>query len=128
MSETRKSPFSFRLILGLGAIAVGIALVMENLHVLPAEAIFRWWPLLLLALAAGKFLDQGIVWSTGGHILLCVGAFGLLGELGHEDLIERWWPLILIYFGALMAIRSFMPRPRKICKPEMLNEPRERPS
>ena len=122
MSETKSSLISFRLILGLVAIVVGTALVLENLHMLPTEQVFRWWPLILLALAAGKFLDRGLIWSTSGHILLWAGVLGLLGELDHDEIIHRWWPMILIYFGALMAVRSFVPRPPKYCKSGILSE------
>ena len=123
MREPGSSQFSFRLILGLAAIAVGTALVLENLRILPAVEVFRWWPLLLLALAAGRFLDRGFVWGTAGHVLLWVGIFGLLGESGHDEIIQRWWPLLLVYFGALLALRSFVPRPPKRCKSEILNPP-----
>ena len=122
MNGNRPSHISFRLILGLVAIAVGTALVLENLHMLPTEQVFRWWPLILLALALGKFLDRGFIWSTGGHILLWVGVLGLLGELGHDEIIHRWWPMILIYFGTLVAVRSFIPRPPKRGKSEILSE------
>ena len=125
MSEPNSSRFSFRLMLGLVAIVIGAALLLENLNMLPSDQIFRWWPLLLLALAAGKFLDRGFVWGTGGHVLLWIGILGLLGESGHDEITQRWWPMILVYFGALMAIRSFVPRPPKPRKPEILNATNE---
>lgn len=125
MSEPGYSRFSFRLILGLIAILLGTALLLENLNMLPSDQVFRWWPLLLIALAAGRFLDRGFIWGTGGHVLLWIGIAGLLGETGHEEIIHRWWPMILVYFGALMAIRSFIPRPPKPCKAEILNTTKE---
>src|SRR5512140_3351454 len=102
MKDRSGSRFSFRLILGLAAIAVGAALLLDNLKMLPSDQVFRWWPLLLLALAAARFLDRGLVWGTGGHVLLWLGALGLLGETGRDDLIQRWWPMILVYFGGLL--------------------------
>ena len=125
MSEPKTSRFSFRLILGFAAIAIGTALLLENLNMLPSDQVYRWWPLLLLALAAGRFLDRGIIWGNGGHILLWVGIVGLLGETGHEEIIQRWWPMILVYFGLLTAIRSFVPKPPKPCKSEILNPSKE---
>jgi len=125
MSRPGYSHFSFRLILGLVAILVGAAILLQNMNLLPSDQVFRWWPLLLLALAAGRFLDRGFIWGTGGHVLLWVGVLGLLGETGHEELIHRWWPMILVYFGALMAIRSFVPRPPKPGKSEILNTTKE---
>lgn len=125
MSAPNGPRFSFRLALGLVAIAVGTALLLDNMSLLPSEQIFRWWPLLLLALAAGRFVDRGFIWGTGGHVLLWVGILGLLGESGHDEIIQRWWPMILVYFGALMALRSFVPRPPKPLKPEILNSTHE---
>ena len=121
MSGKGSSHFSFRLILGLVAILLGTALLLENLNLLPTDQVFRWWPLLLLALAAGRFLDRGFIWGTGGHVLLWVGVVGLLGESGHDEIIQRWWPMILVYFGGLIALRSFVPRPPKPAKSEILN-------
>lgn len=125
MSGSGTSRFSFRLILGFVAILVGMALLLGNLNLLPSDQVFRWWPLLLLALAAGRFLDRGFIWGTGGHVLLWVGVLGLLGESGHEEIIHRWWPMVLVYFGALMAVRSFVPRPPKPSKSEILNSTKE---
>lgn len=125
MSEPHGSRFSFRLMLGIVAILIGAALLLENLEMLPSEQIFRWWPLLLLALAVGKFLDRGFVWATAGHVLLWVGILGLLGESGHDEITQRWWPMILVYFGALVAIRSLIPRPPNPLKSEILKNTRE---
>jgi len=125
MSESGPSRFSSRLILGIAAIVIGAALLLANLNLLPPDQIFRWWPLLLLALAAGRFLDRGFIWGNGGHILLWVGVVGLLGETGHDEIIQRWWPMILVYFGALTALRSFVPKPPKPCKSEILNNSKE---
>ncbi len=125
MSGPNPSRYSFRLILGLVAIVIGTALLLENLNLLPSDQLFRWWPLLLLALALGRFLDRGFVWGTGGHVLLWIGILGLLGETGHDEITQRWWPMILVYFGALVALRSFIPKPPKPCKPEILTPTKE---
>lgn len=125
MSESGYSRFSFRLTLGVVAIVVGTALLLVNLNMLPPVQVYRWWPLLLLALAAGRFLDRGFIWGTGGHVLLWIGVVGLLGETDHDEIIQRWWPMILVYFGGLIALRSFFPRPPKLCKSEILNKPKE---
>ena len=125
MSEVGPSRFSFRIILGTAAIVLGAALLLDNLEMLPSYQVFRWWPLLLLALAAGRFLDRGVIWSTGGHVLLWIGVLGLLGESGHDELIQRWWPLILVYFGVLVAIRSFVPKPPKPAKLRSSSQPKE---
>jgi hypothetical protein len=125
MKEQGQSRFSFRIILGISAIVAGTALLLVNLNMVPSVDVFRWWPLLLLALAAGRFLDRGFIWGTGGHVLLWVGILGLLGETGHDEMIHRWWPLILVYFGALVAIRSFVPRPPKPDKSGILNNTKE---
>ena len=125
MSASAGSRFSFRIILGLVAIVAGTTLLLENLNMLPSEQVFRWWPLLLLALAAGRFIDRGFIWGTAGHVLLWVGILGLLGESGHDAIIQRWWPMILVYFGLLTALRSFVPRPPKPCKSETLNKTQE---
>ncbi len=113
MSGSGYFRYSSRLIFGIAAIVVGTALLLDNLHMFPSEQVFRWWPLLLLALAAGHFLNRGFIWSTSGHVLLWIGVLGLLGETGHDEWTQRWWPMILVYFGILMALRSFFPRPPK---------------
>lgn len=124
MSHPRPSPVSFKLILGLVAIALGTALCLENLNLISEVAIYRWWPLLLILLAFGRFWDRGFIWSTGGHILLIVGTVFLMGQNGYDHLMGRWWPLLLIYFGILVAVRSFIPRPPKRCKSELFPDPK----
>ena len=125
MSEASSSRFSFRLILGFVAIVIGTALLLENLNLLPSEQVYRWWPMLLLALAAGRFLDRGFIWGTGGHVLLWIGILGLLGECDHDEIIQRWWPMILVYFGALMALRAVVPQSPKLPDSEILNNSKE---
>ena len=125
MREHGNSRFSFRIMLGISAIVAGTALLIVNLNMMPSVEVFRWWPLLLLALAMGRFLDRGFIWGTGGHVLLWIGILGLLGETGHDELTHRWWPLILVYFGVLVALRSFVSRPPKPSKSEILNHSKE---
>jgi hypothetical protein len=45
-----------RAIWGLGLVGVGVALTLDNLGVLDAGEILRWWPVLLVLLGANCLL------------------------------------------------------------------------
>lgn len=97
---------SARLILGLVVVAVGVALLLDELEIADASVLLRWWP--ALALAYGLMMLTGVCCRRhvgGGLVVSFFSGWLLLERL---DVVHRgpWelWPLALVVLGAAMVI------------------------
>jgi hypothetical protein len=107
-----------RVVFGLLVAAFGVALMLDNLDLIDAGRLFRYWPLALILVGLLKMLQDA---SRSGRI-----AGGLLAGLGILFALEtlydvrlevwRWWPLAIVAFGILIAMRAFRPdeRPARV--------------
>ncbi|HUB34847.1 MAG TPA: DUF5668 domain-containing protein [Bryobacteraceae bacterium] len=86
-------------------IAVGAIFLLNNLHLLEVQDIFRYWPTALIAWGIAKMVDAE---ETGGRlgaaVLIGTGAIFLADTLGYLDvrMADLWWPVLLIAFGLLL--------------------------
>lgn len=96
-----KSKITPQLVIGIAVIALGILFTLDNMDLIRAREILRYWPAVFVAIGLVKFTQSD---STGGRI---VGAgFITLGSLMVLDRL-RWidfsvwdlWPIFLILFG-----------------------------
>ncbi len=104
------------------AIIAGVAMLLDNLNMIPSHLIESWWPLLLIFMGLGKIWERGFLWSIGGQALVVFGFIFLFGGIHEFHLYESWWPLLLVYLGVLITLRSLMPRPPKFAKSEILQD------
>ena len=108
-SRSRPAQLAF----GLLVIALGVLFTLDNLGVIAAGEILRWWPVVPLAFGlarltgacCGRSLLVGLIFTLGGGLML-------LHELGLVA-IDPWdlWPVVLIAAGASMLGKSFGRRP-----------------
>ncbi len=99
------------IILGAGIVAVGTALLLDNLGIVHFEDMWRFWPIALIAYGVIRVVESvtpaGKVW--GGMIAL-IGALFLLDNLHilifEFDVGAMIWPLLLIGFGVSMLFRA----------------------
>jgi hypothetical protein len=101
--------FAPQLVLGLLAMTVGLLLVLENFGMLQGRRLVRFWPVMLIGL--GLFRMYHSVRERArpaGHVLMLVGVFLLLGNLG---LItpRQGLALVLLVGGSVMALRATRP-------------------
>ncbi|MBM4161531.1 MAG: hypothetical protein FJ217_10585 [Ignavibacteria bacterium] len=103
--ETRTSPrISVQVVLGLIVIILGTALLLDNLYIIDAGDILRYWPALLVIYGLWRlatcFTVSGRVW---GLFWLLVGSILLLGKfyIVHVSIWDLW-PVILVLIGASM--------------------------
>jgi predicted membrane protein len=95
---------------GLIFVAIGVAFLLSNMGMLDIGAVFRFWPVILIAMGVFKLLEypenyrhnSGIFWIVVGGLFL-LGTQGIL-RVALQDL----WPVVLIGFGALMLWRTAM--------------------
>ena len=93
-----------RIILGLVVIALGVLFTLDNLGVISAGELLRWWPALLLVYGLARLTGTaGRRNLTAGVFFTLLGALLLLRELGVIGL-DPWdfWPVLLIAFGGSM--------------------------
>ena len=91
-------------------VLLGLVLLLNNFHLVPAN-LLPWWPALVLG--AGLILfGRGLVERQGGAliagtVLASLGGFWLLDGLGRVD--DRLFaPILLIALGAGLLFRSLL--------------------
>ena len=97
---------SVKLVAGVFFAILGVLLTLENLRVLDAGPMLRYWPLLLIVIGVLKFRDAGsrvlaTITIAAGVWLLALGTHWLRFSL------VNLWPLILIGVGVVVVLRAF---------------------
>ena len=96
------------MIFGLAIVAVGVLFLLDNFGV-NVGMIWRYWPVVLVAIGLAKLVDASdSAGRTGGAILMIVG-FIFLADRIHLPFFENlslWslWPVALIAVGVIMLV------------------------
>jgi predicted membrane protein len=103
--KTRLTP---PLILGLSLIALGVLFGLDNLGLIEFGNVFRFWPVVLIAIGLSKL--QTPHQSRGGIVWIGAGVGLLLHTL---NLVPIWrlWPFLLVLIGAHIAYNALRPQP-----------------
>jgi hypothetical protein len=107
--ESHPGPrIGFALLLGLGLIAGGTILALENAGVEVPIAVTRLWPMLLVLVGVGNLLQRGL-FRIGGHLLIYLGLFfqGLL--VRPQPTLSLAGPVGLLWLGVIITLRSLRP-------------------
>jgi hypothetical protein len=94
-----------QIVFGLVVIALGVLFTLDNLGILAAGEILRWWPVLLLAFGVARLTGAGCRRSlVAGVFFTVLGALLTLSATGalHADVWD-FWPVLLIAVGASMV-------------------------
>src|SRR5581483_9023657 len=97
-------------VFGLVIVAVGTLFLLGNFG-LDLGMLWRYWPVVLVAIGVAKLVDSpDSAGRIGGAILLTVGLI-FLGNALHLPFLEgidlwRLWPIILIVVGISMLLKS----------------------
>jgi predicted membrane protein len=99
---------SAQLIAGLVLAALGVLFTLDNLDILDARAILRYWPAALLIIGLSQILQaRSVAGMIGGSLWILFGGV-LLGERLHViSNAMRVWPLFLVGVGAYVVWRSY---------------------
>lgn len=104
-NRSRERPHGGTLVAGLILIGVGTAFLLYNLGLIDFEIPWRWWPLILVAIGAGKLITAGDPDEVrGGAWMVLVGGWLLLNFQGWFGL--SWhdsWPLMIVAAGLMIA-------------------------
>jgi predicted membrane protein len=107
MSTRWSSWFSSQAVVGLVLMVIGVAFFLDNLEVVRARDILRYWPLVLVMFGLVKMVEPG---PTGARLFgLVFSVIGLLLLLDNLNVIyfHFWdlWPLVLVLLGISMIWR-----------------------
>jgi predicted membrane protein len=97
-----------RFIVGVFLVLIGIALTLDQLGLVPAHHMMRFWPAVLIVLGLSILQRGRRRGAVGGVVLVIVGTWLLLNTLGlvSLDLWEFLWPLILVVVGVRIMMRG----------------------
>jgi hypothetical protein len=97
-----------RLLVGLAFLALGVLWTLDNFDFLDADAVVRWWPVLVAVFGVAKLSGWGTRQSTFAGVLWLIAAGWLLlhamGFVRHG--IDGLWPLALIILGSRLLMSS----------------------
>lgn len=97
-----------RLVFGALLVTVGLLWTLENLGLVDADLVLRWWPALLIGYGFMRFTGlDGTRRVVSGVVLMLAGGWMLAHELGiiHVS-IFRLWPVFMIAIGGSLVWRS----------------------
>ena len=100
-NNTKSSFFSPQFILGSMIILIGVLFMLDNLDIMDAGTILRFWPAVLVVYGASKIAQsrhlQGQIFDW---IAASIGVLMLLDRLDFINFrVWDWWPIILIIIG-----------------------------
>jgi hypothetical protein len=96
-------------IVGIGVLAVGAVLLLDNFGLVEGEDLFQYWPVLLVLIGVSHLVrPRGSRCLFSGLIWIAIGAVILLSNLGYIG-FEIWdlWPVALVIAGANLILRPF---------------------
>ncbi|MGH9479022.1 MAG: LiaI-LiaF-like domain-containing protein [Terriglobales bacterium] len=88
-------------------IAVGVIFLLDQLHVYPADFVFRYfWPAVFIIFGLDLLSRRlNMVRAFWGVAAIAVGGLWILGNLGMVSVsLANWWPLLLIGFGLMLLL------------------------
>ena len=99
-------------IIGIGVLAVGAILLLDNFGFMEAENLFAYWPVLFILVGISHFVrPRGSRRYTAGSIFVFVGAVLLLSNLSYISFgIWDLWPVILVIAGLSLILKPFRRR------------------
>ncbi len=108
MSERQGPRVTGRLIFGAILVTLGLLWTLENLGIVEADVILRWWPALLLGYGFTRLTGlDGTRRVASGALFMLIGGWMLARELGIVHVsIFKLWPLFMICIGVSLVWRS----------------------
>src|SRR5262245_9550135 len=103
---------SAQLFIGCAVVVLGVLFTLDNLDVLQAGPILRFWPIVLVLLGVSRLIGVGSrPQMPAGLVLTGIGLLMLLSNL-HVISFGIWdlWPLVLVAAGAALVTRGMRRR------------------
>ena len=99
---------SGHLIAGLVLAGLGVLFTLDNLHLVRAREVLRYWPVILVVIGLTQILQaRSTATMIGGSIWLVLGTMLLGQRLNLFSNAIRFWPLLLVGVGVYIIWQSF---------------------
>jgi predicted membrane protein len=107
MERHRTFQITGQLITGVVLAGLGVLFTLDNLDVLEARTILRYWPVVLLVIGVSQILQsRSSAGMIGGSIWILIGGVMLGERLNLLSNVFRFWPLLLVGIGAYVVWQS----------------------
>jgi predicted membrane protein len=95
-------------VLGLLVVAFGVLLTLDNLDIIEARYILRYWPLILVIYGGMKIFQPDTTASRFWGAVLAFIGLGLLADRLYIFDFRVWdfWPLLLVALGGMMLWKT----------------------
>jgi predicted membrane protein len=112
MVQPGKSPefqLTGQLILGVVIVSIGVLFTLDNLGLLEARDILRYWPIVLLIFGVAQVLyARSTSRGFAGVLWILAGGFLFGRQLGLFDVgVRDLWPLFLVALGGFIVWQAF---------------------
>ena len=100
--------------LGLFVMALGLLFLLDNLGVVEARQLLRYWPAVFVLIGLHEAMQpRPRGWRGQGSVWIVIGSWLLLEKLGVLHLrLRDVWPVLVILIGGRFVWRGLNPRPR----------------
>ena len=112
-NRARRSGLGGRVIFGAVVVVVGVLFLLNSTGVANLDSLLDWWPSLIILYGAWRLIAnrfRSLFWPI---LLIAVGAFFQLGELGFDIDLSDYWPVALIAVGILILAGGVRRRNRR---------------
>ena len=106
--DFRGLPTTPRVIVGLMVVLFGAAMLLDNLDIMEARDLLRFWPFGLIAIGAAKLVQEhDRSGRIAGGLFVGIGVlFAIQNFVFFEMDVWRWWPLAVVGFGVMILTRA----------------------
>jgi predicted membrane protein len=98
-----------RFVVGVCIALLGVTLTLDRLHLLDADRVLRYWPLVLIVMG-GLTIGQSESrrGRSRGIFMVVIGTWIFLNTQGlfAFSLLDLFWPIMLIVIGASLALQT----------------------
>ncbi|MBI3004295.1 MAG: hypothetical protein HYY49_02635 [Ignavibacteriales bacterium] len=108
MDSNRPARIQTQLIVGFALVAAGALLILDNFEVLDVGPVWKFWPLIIVAVGLNKVFQAETLYQRGKGVwvvfLGCwmfISVFHLFGLGWHNS-----WPILIIGWGVAMVLKS----------------------
>lgn len=108
MEPGKSSSGNSQFVFGLLVVVVGVVFLLDNLDIVEAREVFRYWPVIPIIIGVFKLTNaMSTVGRIVGLFFIVVGVLLLLDKMSivHFHFWD-WWPMILILIGGSMLLNS----------------------
>ncbi len=111
--RTRRSGLGGRFFFGVLIIVVGVLFLLDKTGIADLDTLLEWWPSLIILYGAWRLIAnrfRSLFWPI---LLIAIGSFFQLGELGFDVDLTDYWPVALIAAGILILAGGIRRRNRR---------------